>query len=102
VSFWTNATVLITGGSGSFGHAFARLLLESEPRMKALRIYSRDEYKQSLMRERFPDDQRIRFLLGDVRDRDRLYRAFDGVAFNSLIWDVTARREPASHEYSAE
>ena len=79
----TNKTILITGGTGSFGQRFAcRILTEYDP--KKIIIYSRDEYKQYLMRSRFaaefPGDRRLRFFIGDVRDRDRLYRAFDGTA----------------------
>lgn len=72
-------TILITGGTGSFGQRFTkRILAEYKPRK--IIIYSRDEYKQYLMRAAFKDqDAKLRFFIGDVRDKDRLYRAFDGV-----------------------
>lgn len=74
---WRNKTVLVTGGTGSFGNAFTRLALEELP-IRSLRVFSRDELKQWEMERKFQDD-RLRFFIGDVRDRDRLYRAFDGV-----------------------
>lgn len=69
-------TILVTGGSGSFGRAFTRKVIEEE-RFDRLRIYSRGEHEQARMRAAFPDD-RIRWLIGDVRDRERLTRAMDG------------------------
>jgi UDP-N-acetylglucosamine 4,6-dehydratase len=72
-------TVLITGGTGSFGQRFVSRILD-EYRPRKIIIYSRDEYKQYIMRERFITHDRIlRYFIGDVRDRHRLYRAFDGV-----------------------
>ena len=72
-------TILITGGTGSFGQKFTeRILREYKPRK--IIIYSRDEYKQYMMRSRFAkDDDQLRYFIGDVRDKDRLYRAFSGV-----------------------
>lgn len=74
---WRDKTVLVTGGTGTFGQAFTRFLLETEP-VAAIRIFSRDELKQADFARHLRDD-RVRLLLGDVRDRDRLYRAADGV-----------------------
>lgn len=74
-----NKTILITGGTGSFGNAFTKYILEHYSPKKVI-IYSRDEYKQFLMAEKFKEHKKIlRFFLGDVRDKDRLLRAFDGV-----------------------
>lgn len=64
-----NSTILITGGTGSFGQVFVRRALEQG--VRSIRVFSRDELKQSEL-ERELDDPRVRFLLGDVRDRDRL------------------------------
>lgn len=75
-----NASILITGGTGSFGHAFVPMVLERF-RPKKLIIFSRDEMKQWDMAKRFGEDPRLRFFIGDVRDRDRLYRALDGVDY---------------------
>ena len=71
-------SILVTGGTGSFGQTFVRTVLERfSPRR--IVVFSRDEFKQLQMRTSFPNEDRIRFFLGDVRDRDRLMRAFDGV-----------------------
>ena len=74
-----NANILITGGTGSFGHAFVRMTLEKY-NPKRLVILSRDEMKQWEMAKLF-DDSRVRFFIGDVRDKDRLYRALDGIDY---------------------
>lgn len=75
-----NSTVLVTGGTGSFGSFFAPLTLARFNPRKLI-IYSRDEMKQWEMAKRFEGDERVRFFIGDVRDRDRLYRALDGVDY---------------------
>ncbi len=72
-------TILITGGTGSFGKKFVRRVLK-EHNPKKLIIYSRDEYKHYLMQKEFEEHKdKLRFFIGDVRDKERLYRAFDGV-----------------------
>jgi len=73
-------TVLITGGTGSFGHRFVARLLEST-RARRIIVYSRDEMKQWEMAKRFGDDSRLRFFIGDVRDRARLERALVDVDY---------------------
>ena len=75
-----NANMLVTGGTGSFGHAFVRMTLEKY-NPKRLVILSRDEMKQWEMAKLFGDDPRVRFFIGDVRDKDRIYRALDGVDY---------------------
>jgi UDP-N-acetylglucosamine 4,6-dehydratase len=70
--------ILITGGTGSFGHAFVRRLLATDEDC-TLCVFSRDELKQYEMARLFGDDPRLRFFIGDVRDRDRLKRAMDGI-----------------------
>ena len=76
----TNSTILLTGGTGSFGHTFVPMtIVRYNP--KKLIIYSRDEMKQWNMAKLFKDDPRVRFFIGDVRDKERLYRALDGVDF---------------------
>jgi UDP-N-acetylglucosamine 4,6-dehydratase (inverting) len=75
-----NSSILITGGTGSFGHTFIPMTLEKY-NPKRLVIFSRDEMKQWEMARLFKDDQRVRFLIGDVRDKDRLYRALDGIDY---------------------
>jgi UDP-N-acetylglucosamine 4,6-dehydratase (inverting) len=75
-----NSSILITGGTGSFGHKFTELTLKKY-NPKRLIIFSRDEMKQWEMAKLFEDDKRIRFFIGDVRDKDRLYRALHDVDF---------------------
>ena len=75
-----NSTILITGGTGSFGNTFVPMTLEKYSPKKII-IYSRDEMKQWDMAKKFAGDDRIRFFIGDVRDRERLYRALDGVDY---------------------
>lgn len=75
-----NSTILITGGTGSFGHAFVPLTLAKYSPKKII-IFSRDEMKQWEMAKLFKDDARIRFFIGDVRDKARLARAVDGVDY---------------------
>jgi UDP-N-acetylglucosamine 4,6-dehydratase (inverting) len=76
----TNSSILITGGTGSFGHAFIPMTL-AKYNPKKLVVYSRDEMKQWEMAKLFQDDPRVRFFIGDVRDKDRLYRALDGIDY---------------------
>lgn len=76
----SDATILVTGGTGSFGHAFVPMTLERFNPKKII-VLSRDEMKQWEMAKLFKDDKRVRFFLGDVRDRERLYRALDGVDY---------------------
>ena len=73
-------TILITGGTGSFGHKFVSMTLKNFSPKKII-IFSRDEMKQWEMAKLFAGDQRLRFFIGDVRDRDRMYRALTGVDY---------------------
>ena len=73
-------SILITGGTGSFGNTFVPMTL-AKYNPKRLIIYSRDEMKQWDMAKKFQGDPRVRFFIGDVRDRERLYRALDGVDY---------------------
>ena len=75
-----NSSILITGGTGSFGHSFASLTLKKY-NPDRLVIFSRDEMKQWEMAKLFQDDPRIRFFIGDVRDKDRLHRALHNIDF---------------------
>ena len=76
----SNSSILLTGGTGSFGNTFVPMTL-AKYNPKRIVIYSRDEMKQWEMAPKFEDDPRVRFLIGDVRDKDRLARALDGVDF---------------------
>lgn len=75
-----NSTILITGGTGSFGNTFVPMTLAKYSPKKII-IFSRDEMKQWEMAKKFQGDSRVRFFIGDVRDKDRLYRALDGVDY---------------------
>jgi UDP-N-acetylglucosamine 4,6-dehydratase/5-epimerase len=88
--------VLITGATGSFGNAFiARILAEHRP--ASVRVYSRDELKQLEMQRRFGGDDRLRFLIGDIRDLERLQRALRGV--HVVIHAAALKQVPAA-EYN--
>ncbi len=76
----SNKSILITGGTGSFGNVFVPMTL-ARYNPKRLIVFSRDEMKQWEMAKKFNGDPRLRFFIGDVRDRERLYRALDGVDY---------------------
>jgi UDP-N-acetylglucosamine 4,6-dehydratase len=76
----SDSTILVTGGTGSFGHAFVRMTL-GRFNPKKLIIFSRDEMKHWQMAKLYANDDRVRFFVGDVRDKDRLKRAVDGVDY---------------------
>lgn len=89
-----NKTVLVTGGTGSFGKKFIRKALTLG--VKKIIVFSRDELKQYEMKQEF-QDERIRFFIGDVRDKDRLYRAFDGV---DIVIHAAAMKHVDACEYN--
>lgn len=95
---WAQSSVLITGGSGSFGKKFVEIILR-EKRPKRLIVFSRDELKQHEMRQLFSGtaDIPMRYFLGDVRDRDRLYRAFHGV---DVVVHAAALKQVPACEYN--
>ncbi len=92
---WTDKTILLTGGTGSFGKAFTEMMLESV-HPKKLIIFSRDELKQSEMKTQF-DDQSIRYFIGNVRDKDRLKRAMNGV---DIVIHAAALKQVPACEYN--
>ena len=79
----SNKSLLITGGTGSLGKALTRHILSTFPEIRKLVIFSRDEQKQFQMQQEFPSNKfpQLRFLIGDVRDRERLVRAFKDVNY---------------------
>lgn len=86
-------TILITGGTGSFGNAFTEYVL-THFNPKKIIIYSRDEFKQFQMAEKFKNQKgKLRYFIGDVRDRDRLFRALDGVDY--VIHAAALKQVPA-------
>lgn len=76
----TNSSILVTGGTGSFGHTFVPMTL-ARYNPRRLVIYSRDEMKQWEMAKQYGHDERVRFFIGDVRDKDRLARALNGIDY---------------------
>ncbi len=92
-----NKTILITGGTGSLGKALTAHIFKNHPNIKKLIILSRDEQKQFQMAQEYPEKEypQIRFFLGDVRDQDRLVRAFQGV-------DVVIHAAAMKHVHLAE
>ncbi|MGN1034695.1 MAG: UDP-N-acetylglucosamine 4,6-dehydratase (inverting) [Oscillospiraceae bacterium] len=93
---FNNSTILITGGTGSFGKNCTRFLLNNY-NVKKIIIFSRDEYKQFIMKQLFQDEPRLRFFVGDVRDKDRLIRACDGVDY---IFHAAAMKQVPTCEYN--
>lgn len=95
---WKDTVVLITGGTGSFGKMLTRVLLEQHSPKKVI-IFSRDELKQFEMRQLFGEERypNIRYFIGDVRDRERLYRAFDGV---DVVVHAAALKQVPAAEYN--
>ncbi len=95
---WKSASVLITGGTGSFGRKFAELML-SKFRPRRLIVFSRDELKQMEMRQTIRERRSspLRFFIGDVRDRERLYRALRGV---DVVVHAAALKQVPTGEYN--
>jgi UDP-N-acetylglucosamine 4,6-dehydratase/5-epimerase len=96
MSIFDGRSVLITGGTGSFGKRFVSSLLSSADPKRVV-IFSRDELKQYEMQQLYPGESRLRFFIGDVRDRDRLYRAFHDVNF--VVHAAALKQVPAA-EYN--
>jgi UDP-N-acetylglucosamine 4,6-dehydratase/5-epimerase len=91
-----NSSILVTGGTGSFGNAFAEHVLKNlSP--KRLVIYSRDEYKQYTMAQKLGDHPALRFFIGDVRDEDRLNFAMHGIDY---VFHAAALKQVVSAEYN--
>lgn len=94
-----NKNVLITGGTGSFGKKFIETLLSTNPLVNKIIVFSRDELKQSELKQKYPekDFPQMRFFIGDVRDKDRLSRACEGV--DSII-HAAAIKQVDTAEYN--
>ena len=95
---WNDSTVLVTGGTGSFGQTCVATLLQKYSPRKVI-VFSRDELKQHEMAQRFPESryEAIRYFLGDIRDRDRLHRAFRGV---DVVIHAAALKQVPACEYN--
>jgi FlaA1/EpsC-like NDP-sugar epimerase len=98
-NFFKNKSLLITGGTGSFGKAFVNFLLSQKIPLKRIIIFSRDELKQHEMSINFSDKKfpNIRYYLGDVRDKDRLISAFEDV---DIIVHAAALKQVSASEYN--
>lgn len=94
--FLRGKSILVTGGTGSFGQRFVDTLLE-QTEVSRVVVFSRDELKQHQMEERIKATSRLRFFLGDVRDKDRLLRAFDGV---EIVVHAAALKQIPAAEYN--
>jgi UDP-N-acetylglucosamine 4,6-dehydratase (inverting) len=94
-----NKSILITGGTGSFGKEFTKTILTKYPDIKKVIIFSRDELKQYEMAQLFPSSQypQIRFFIGDVRDKERLLRALEGV---DIVVHAAALKQVPAAEYN--
>jgi UDP-N-acetylglucosamine 4,6-dehydratase/5-epimerase len=95
----SNQSILITGGTGSFGKAFVQTILKKYPLIKRVVIFSRDELKQYEMQQMFsgPENQRLRYFIGDVRDKSRLYRALEGI---DVVIHAAALKQVPAAEYN--
>lgn len=91
-----NKTILVTGGTGSFGQKFVEIVLK-ECNPKSIRVLSRGELLQKQMNDQFGDDDRLRFFIGDVRDKNRLHRAISGV---DVIVHAAALKQVPTCEYN--
>lgn len=93
---WSKKSILLTGGTGSFGKHFCKTML-SRYNPKVIRIYSRDELKQHEMRQEFGEPDNLRYFIGDVRDGDRLRRAMEGV---DIVVHAAALKQVPACEYN--
>jgi UDP-N-acetylglucosamine 4,6-dehydratase len=93
---WSEKIILLTGGTGSFGQKFVEVMLK-EYNPKTIRIFSRDELKQWEMAQKFNHDKRLRFFIGDIRDKERLERAMDGV---DIVVHAAALKQVPLCEYN--
>lgn len=96
-----NKSVLITGGTGSFGKKFVETILSDYPQVKKIIIYSRDELKQFELKQKYPENKypQMRYFIGDVRDLERLTRACEGV---DVIIHAAAIKQVDTAEYNPE
>jgi UDP-N-acetylglucosamine 4,6-dehydratase/5-epimerase len=94
-----NKSVLITGGTGSFGKKFIETILDRYPKVKKIIIFSRDELKQSIIKKKYPeyDFPQLRFFIGDVRDRSRVMQACEGI---DVIIHAAAIKQVDTAEYN--
>ncbi|HWI88774.1 MAG TPA: UDP-N-acetylglucosamine 4,6-dehydratase (inverting) [Sphingomicrobium sp.] len=90
-------SILVTGGTGSFGQAFVRTLLDEHPKVERIVVYSRDELKQYEMAQRLGEHSALRFFIGDIRDEARLRRALEGI---EVVVHAAALKQVPAAEYN--
>ena len=97
-NFLKKKSILITGGTGSFGQLFVREILKNHSEIKKIVVFSRDELKQFEMAQKFPENKynKIRYFLGDLRDKDRIYRALDNI---DIVIHAAALKQVPKAEY---
>ncbi len=96
--FLKNKSILITGGTGSFGQLFVKTILKNHKLIKKLVIFSRDELKQFEMAQKFSEKKfpKVRYFLGDLRDKERIYRALDDI---DIVIHAAALKQVPKAEY---
>ena len=97
-SFLKNKSILVTGGTGSFGNLFVKNILKNHKLIKKIVVFSRDELKQFEMSQKFPEKKysKLRYFLGDLRDKERIYRALDGI---DIVVHAAALKQVPKAEY---
>jgi len=98
INFLKNKSILVTGGTGSFGQLFVETILKSHNIIKKLVVFSRDELKQFEMTQKFPEKKykKLRYFLGDLRDKERIYRALDNI---DIVIHAAALKQVPKAEY---
>ncbi len=96
-NFLKNKTLLVTGGTGSFGRKFVQTILKKHKEIKKIIVFSRDELKQFEMEQEIKKNTKLRFFLGDLRDKDRIYRALDNV---DIVVHAAALKQVPKAEYN--
>ncbi|WP_252255070.1 SDR family NAD(P)-dependent oxidoreductase [Clostridium sp. ZBS12] len=95
MSYYTGKKILVIGGTGTIGKGLIKELLKQEP--SVIRILSRDEYKQFIMENEFENESKLRFLIGDIRDYDRVDRAMDEI---DIVFNLAAMKHVPACEYN--
>lgn len=92
-------SILVTGGTGSFGKQFIKKIINDFPQVERIVVFSRDEFKQFEMSHmpEFAGNQKMRYFIGDVRDKERLLRAFDGI---DVVIHAAALKQVPACEYN--
>ena len=97
LNFLRNKSILITGGTGSFGENFIEFLLKKSKNIDRIAIYSRDELKQSQLHLKFKKNKNLRFFIGDIRDKQRLIYALEGIDY---VIHAAALKQVPTAEYN--